>query len=216
METRNLTITLDEAKEWYQSEDITLKELALKAFDKKELMYGFRDITTFNKACETLGLNYYFEELLATDIAETSISSSAMFKLNIIRKALNIGCELSLTKDPDNSHIYYPLNAFIKEDSNRFKESLNSGRMEVIGKIRHEGTLYKVLSDTNTNDGTVGLSSLSSNVCYNDANIGFLGCASKEIAQHFGRFFGMLITEAKYADFVEDFEILEDKYDNTK
>lgn len=38
-------------------------------------------------------------------------------------------------------------------------------------------------------------------------NIGFLGCANEEIAQHFGKYFGMLITEAKYADMV-NFEIL--------
>lgn len=36
--------------------------------------------------------------------------------------------------------------------------------------------------------------------------IGFLGCATREIAQHFGKYFGMLITEAKYSDMV-DFEI---------
>ena len=41
--------------------------------------------------------------------------------------------------------------------------------------------------------------------------IGFLGCASQEIAQHFGKYFGMLITEAKYADML-DFEIIENKY----
>lgn len=37
------------------------------------------------------------------------------------------------------------------------------------------------------------------------------GCASREIAQHFGKYFGMLITEAKYADIV-DFEVIEEKY----
>lgn len=41
------------------------------------------------------------------------------------------------------------------------------------------------------------------------ANIGFLGCANEEIAQHLGKYFGMLITEAKYGDMV-DFEIISD------
>ena len=40
-----------------------------------------------------------------------------------------------------------------------------------------------------------------------DANVGFLGCANEEIAQHLGKYFGMLITEAKYGDMV-DFEII--------
>jgi hypothetical protein len=48
-------------------------------------------------------------------------------------------------------------------------------------------------------------------VSITDANFGFLGCATKKIAQHFGKYFGMLITEAKYADMV-DFEIIENKY----
>ena len=42
-------------------------------------------------------------------------------------------------------------------------------------------------------------------------NVGFLGCANKEIAQHLGKYFGMLITEAKYGD-LADFEIVERKY----
>lgn len=42
------------------------------------------------------------------------------------------------------------------------------------------------------------------------ARFGFLGCATKEIAEHFGKYFGMLITETKYAD--KDFEVIESKY----
>ena len=40
-----------------------------------------------------------------------------------------------------------------------------------------------------------------------DANFGFLGCASSDIAKHFSKYFGMLITEAKYGD-LEDFKII--------
>ena len=215
MEERNITVTLEKAREWFSSGDATLKEPALQAFSKDELADSYKRITTFKDACESLRLNYDIISIVTKDIATYSRASAAMFKLNIIRKAINLGYDLSLTKDPENSHIYYPSSVFIKEDSNRFKNSLNSGRIEVIGKIRNEGTLYKVLSGASTNAGTVGLGSLSSNVCYTDANIGFFGCATKEIAAHFGKYFGMLITEAKYADMV-DFEITEDKYRNTE
>ena len=37
MEKKNIAITLQEAKEWYKGFNTTLKELALKAFTKKEL-----------------------------------------------------------------------------------------------------------------------------------------------------------------------------------
>lgn len=35
-----------------------------------------------------------------------------------------------------------------------------------------------------------------------------MGCANKEIAEYFG----MLITTAKYADIIKDFEVIESKY----
>ena len=60
-------------------------------------------------------------------------------------------------------------------------------------------------------DELLNMSSKSRNDRLADANFGFLGCATKKIAQHFGKYFGMLITEAKYGDMV-DFEIIENKY----
>ena len=55
---------------------------------------------------------------------------------------------------------------------------------------------------------------LSNFFCYGnagkaDANFAFLGCASKEIAKHLGKYFGVLITEAKFGD-LDGFEIIED------
>lgn len=41
-----------------------------------------------------------------------------------------------------------------------------------------------------------------------DADIGFLGCATEEIAKHFGLHFGMLVMEAMYGDMV-DFKTVE-------
>lgn len=73
--------------------------------------------------------------------------------------------------------------------------------MEIIGKIKCEG-------------GTVGFTGGLGSFSPDDtnSNFGFLGCANSEIAKHFGKYFGMLITEAKYADMIEDFEIIESKY----
>ena len=133
-----------------------------------------------------------------------------MFKLNIIRKALNLGQDLHLTKGPENSRIYYPYNPLATEDSTYFMDELNLGEIEVIGKIKNEGTLYNVFSGDSSFSYHAGLGDFSSKVGGASANtcIGFLGCASQEIAQHFGKYFGMLITEAKYADMV-DFKILQ-------
>lgn len=210
---RNITITLEKAKEWYNSDNISLKEVALQAFSEEELAYNFRDITTFKKACEVLNIHYAITSIIIKDIAMVSRASAAMFKLNIIRKALNLGQDLHLTKNPKDSCIYYPSNPFIAESSTYYEGELNSGKMGVIGKIKNEGILYNVLGGNIIDSGYAGISCFYSNggVGYTIAAVGFLGCASREIAQHFGKYFGMLITEAKYGDLL-DFEIIESKY----
>ena len=209
MKARNITVTLDKAKEWFNSGNATLKEIALQAFDKDELTFNFKNITTFKKACEALGLNYNIISIVTKDVATFSRASAAMFKLNIIRKALNLGKDLHLTKDPGNSYIYYPYNPFVTKSSTYYKSEINSGKMKVIGKIKSEGKEYNVLGGGATDGGLAGLGLFGSSngVGFATANFGFLGCANKEIAQHLGKYFGMLITEAKYGDIV-DFEIL--------
>ena len=58
MEERNIKITLDKAKEWYNSGNSALKEIALQAFDENKLITNFKNITTFRKACDALDINY--------------------------------------------------------------------------------------------------------------------------------------------------------------
>ena len=210
-----INVTLDEAREWFNSGNATLKEIALKAFSKDELTYNFKDITTFKKACDVLGLNFDDMLYITKNIATISKASSAMFKLNIIRKALNLGQDLHLTKDPEGSYIYYPYNPFVTKSSTYYKSEINSGKMEVIGKIKSEGEEYNILGGSANYGGVAGLGDFRSyyGVGLANAAFGFLGCANKEIAQHLGKYFGMLITEAKYGDMV-DFEIIKDNYHN--
>lgn len=216
MEERNITVTLAKAREWYKGKNETLKELALQAFDIGALVCDFRDITTFKGACKMLALNYDSVYYGIEDIEGISKASAAMFKLNIIRKALNLGQDLHLTKDPEDSYIYYPHNPFVTKDPTYYNREVNSGKMEVIGKIKSEGEEYDVLGGGCAINGSlIGLGNFhfSHGVGYAYADVGFLGCATKEIAQHFGKYFGMLITEAKYGDMV-DFEIIDNKYKN--
>lgn len=210
MKERNMTISIVQARNWFNSGNKQLQELALQVFDRKELTSDFRHIVTFEDACEVLGLRYSFSR---TDsiIRTFSRSTSAMYKLNIIRRALNLGQELSFAR---GSSFYYPTNPFVTENSVHFYEALKAGKMEVIGKIKSEGIIYKVLSGLAYNGSGSGLASRQSfgGLCNNNCAMGFLGCASKEIAEHFGKYFGMLITTAKYADIIKDFEVIESKY----
>lgn len=143
-------------------------------------------------------------------IATISVSMAAMLKLNIIRKVLNLYQDLSFTKDPERSHIYYPLNPLVFTSSRYYESELHSGKLEIIGKIKSEGREYNVLGVGFTGSAGLGSFTPDDGVCR--ASFGFLGCANAEIASHFGKYFGMLITEAKYGDIIEDFEIIESKY----
>ena len=214
MKERKVTVTLSKAREWFNSGNAALREVALQAFDKTELMSNFTDIKTFQDACKALKLDYSVMLSIVNTIKQVSRASAAMFKLNIIRTALNLGQDLHLTRDPDDSYIYYPNNHIATKSSTYYERELNSGEMEVIGKIKSEGEEYNVLGGSVGISGSAGLGSFTPDdgVGRANANFGFLGCATKEIAQHFGKYFGMLITEAKYADMIEDFKIIESKY----
>ena len=157
MKERNITVTLNKAKEWFNSGNATLKEIALQAFSKDELTYNFKGIKTLENACEALGLDYSIISIVTKDIATFSKASAAMFKLNIIRKALNLNQDLHLTKDPEGSCIYYPYNPFVTKSSTYYKNEINSGKMKVIGKIKSEGEEYNVLGGDTTYGGTAGL-----------------------------------------------------------
>ena len=204
---RNITITLEKAKEWYNSGNTSLKEVALQAFDEKELIFDFRNIKTFKDACEALDLDYDDMFYITKNIATISKASAAMFKLNIIRKALNLGQDLHLAKDPKNSYIYYPCNPLVTKSSTYYNKELNLGKMKIIGKVKSEGKEYFVFGGRAITGGDgLGYFYSDDGVGVANASFGFLGCASEEIAKHFGKYFGMLITEAKYGDMV-DFEI---------
>lgn len=217
MEERNITITLNKAKEWFNSNNETLKELALQAFSEEELTtFDFTKIKTFEDALTALGYKestkVYIRNTI-NDISMYSRASAAMTKLNIIRKALNLGQDLHLTKDPKDSYIYYPYNPFVTKSSTYYKSEIISGKMEILGKVHNEGKEYNVLGGnayTGTYAGLGGFQS-GSNMGFAYTAVGFLGCATEEIAKHFGKYFGMLITIAKYGDIV-DFKVIEEKY----
>lgn len=139
-------------------------------------------------------------------IATISVSMAAM--LNIIRKALNLGYDMHFAKNPRSSFLYYPLATL--EGCNYYKEEIKSGICQIIGEVKIEGIRYSVFSRLFTYDVNSGFN-YQTGICKCRSEVSLFGCATKEIAEHFGKYFGMLITEAKYGD-LESFEILESKY----
>ena len=208
MENKKLSLSIEEARHLYNSNDEVMKDIALRAYSEDELSFDFSDIKTFEDACRVLGLDYYKCLFKADAIANDSKAAAAMYKLNIVRKALNVGRDLHLTKDPKNYYTYYPYKPIVTKSSTYYKSEINSGKMKVIGKIKSEGEEYNVLGGCAYYGGNAGLGGFRS--CYGVGGavaVGFLGCANEEIAKHLGKYFGMLITEAKYGD-LADFEII--------
>ena len=209
MKERNISITLEKAQEWYNSGDESLKEIALQAFNENELKFNFRNIKTLEDACNTLNLDYKDVVRKADCIELYSKASASVFKLNIVKKALNLGHNLNFAKDSKDSFVYYPYNPFVTKSSICYKKELRAYEMRIIGKLNNDDEEYYLLGNSAYSSAHKGLSNFNSfnGVCYAFASCGFLGCANKEIAKHFSLYFGVLITEAKYGD-LKDFEII--------
>ena len=213
-----IKLTLDEAKELYKSNNEKLRELALKVFSENALdPPSFTKIKSFEDAMTVLGMSIDDENSIVNTLKERSKAMAAMYKLNIIRKALNLGQNLHLIKSTtEDSLVYCPKNPFIAKGSTYYKNDIEWCRMEIIGRFNNDGIEYFVLNGDPGISGHSGLAVYDGLICVAHARteFAFLGCASAEIAEHFGKYFGMLITEAKYGD-VDDFTITNDKYGNS-
>lgn len=208
---KTLDISIDMAREWYNSGNETLRKLALECYSVYELkVVSFEEIKSFEDAVNVLGMDVDETNSIVCLIKKKSKSSAAMFKLNIIRKALNYWQDMNLTENSEKDHIHYPYIPLITKDSTYYDDELNLDTMEIIGRFRYKNNEYYVLcggDSANIYDGLGGFN-FTTGIGYSDANFAFLGCANEEIAKHFGKYFGMLITEAKFGD-LDGFEILD-------
>lgn len=209
METRNITLTLDKAKEFYNSGNTALKEIALQAFTEQEItVQDFECIKTFEDACKAVCIdiadfNKMLKGFYGVNIFNKNRASIAAIKLNIIRQALNKGKKMELTK----GDIYYPYIPFVTKSSTYYNSEINRGEMFKVAKFRANNEEYILLGGNAAYGSAAGLGGFHSHygVGYSFANVGFLGCASRDIAKHMGRYFAKEIFEAMYGDFI-DFE----------
>lgn len=213
-----MKLTLDDIRELYNSSDKTLNEFILKIFSKDELdLPSFNKIKSFEDAMTVLGMSIDDGNSIVNTLKETSKAMAAMYKLNIVKKALNLGQNLHLIKSAtEDSLVYCPKNPFIAKGSTYYKNDIELCRMEIIGRFNNDGIEYFVINGDPGISGHSGLAVYDGLICVAHARteFGFLGCANEKIAKHFGKYFGVLILEAKYGDMF-DFEVIEDKYGNS-
>ena len=200
METRNVTLTLDKAREFYNSGNVALKEIALQAFTKEELTTPkYTDIKTFEDACKALGLNMDFVNFALCNMKNIEGGFgkhlAAIYKLDIIRKALNgAGWKPKMAEDD----IYYGWVRFYKKPSDV------PYNKKIIGNFNADGQKYLLVGGFGYLGDCGGLGGFYSGDEYGglNADFGLLCCKSKEIAQYMSEQFGKLIFDACYAQHI--------------
>lgn len=202
METRNVTLTLEKAKEFYNSGNDALKEVALQAYTEEELTTPkYTDITTFGDACLALemDINKVKYDLNNLTCMEGSLGKhlKAIYKLDIIRKALNGDWKPSLVKDI----VYYPFVRFYP--ANEAKDVVNSNRGKLGPSFIADGEKYTLVGGGSSYYSCgVGVGGFCRGVGHVNAYAGLLCCKSEEIAQHMSRYFMKEIFEAIYAQHI--------------
>ena len=204
MESRNVTLTLQKAKEFYNSGNDALKEVALQAFTQEELTTTkYTDIKTFEDACLALGMNInkVARDLNSLTCLEGGLGGhlTAIYKLDIIRKALN-GTDWKPKMTEGNT--YYGWVRFYKQS-----RDIPSNK-KIIGKFIADGQKYLLVGGFQNYGSYAGLGSFSSGYGYGISYtiLGLLCCKSVEIAQYMSKQFGKLIFEACYAHHISSYK----------
>lgn len=204
MESRNIALTLEKAREWYNSGSADLREVALQAFTQKELTTPkYTDIKTFEDAVKALGLCIYDAEidLEAFDDhrfeGNTSEHLKAIYKLDIIRKALNGDWKPSLVE----GSIYYPFVRFYPINKEAKKVAAANG-WRLGPTLIADNRMYTLVGGNYYCCPHAGMANFGCG--YGDilSYPGLFNCKSKEIAEHMSRYFAKEIFEACYAQHI--------------
>ena len=197
METRNVTLTLEKAKEFYNSGNAALKEVALQAYTKDELTIPeWQNIKTFKDACRALGI---YDRPFSLHLGSSTDSAyyshiDAVSKLDIIRKALNGNWKPSLIQ----GSVYYPYVRFYPAGQ-KAREAASSKSWKLGESFIADGKKYTLVCGGCVCYNYNGLSIFGCE--YGDVrpSLGLLCCKSREIAAHMSLYFSKEIFEATYA-----------------
>ena len=202
METRNVTLTLEKAREFYNSGNTALKEVALQAFTKEELTIPkWQNIKTFEDALHALGMYRVFDQY-PSNIRERAYFNhiDAISKIDIICKALNGDWKPSLVK----GKVFYPFVRFYP--ANKAKDVANSNGEKLGPSFMADGEKYTLVSGGYSYCYAYGVGNFLEGDGYVNANAGLLCCKSEEIAQHMSRYFMKETFEAIYAQHIGMYE----------
>lgn len=83
MEKRNISISLEKAREWYEGGNITLKQLALEAYSEEEL----KEEIAYSDILDKL---WRRGKLVKCQISLSGITTSSIEKIKVLSKLYNI------------------------------------------------------------------------------------------------------------------------------
>ena len=197
MESRNIALTLEKAKEWYNSGSAELKEVALQAFTKEELKTPmFTNIKIYGDARRALEARGTYGEVPFEISHAISNHSSFVTLLDVIREALNEGWKPNLIE----GNVYYPRVRFYPAD--KAKEIVAKTGWRLGPSFISDGKKYTLVGGDYELYVLDGLSGFDLEYGSAIPNLGLLGCKSDEIAAHMSRYFMKEIFEATYAQYV--------------
>lgn len=200
MNKRTIEVSLQTAREWYESDNKALKEVALQAFSEKELTSSFRDIKNICDAVKYLQSNDMCSELIEEyNCTPNSSYTETLTAYQIIIAALTDNEERKL----NTGDCWFPVVQFCEIG----KEKSCWGNKK-IGTIKHDGKKYTVVGG-DVHRGTytgLGHFSLNDGISSSWAHIGFRSVSSKEIAQYISEQFGRLLFEVHYGGVNCDWE----------
>lgn len=202
MESRNISITLKKAREWYNSGSADLREVALQAYTKDELeIPEWQNIKTFEDACKALHLDMNYVDSDIESLLETNYISGchliAIYKLDIICKALNKGWKPSMVE----GKIYYPYVRFYPAGLKAI-EAVSSNSWKLGESFIADGKKYTLVGGGCGCFSCVGLAYFGCGYGVVQPARGLLGCKSEEIAEHISRYFMKEIFEAVYSQYI--------------
>lgn len=208
MESRNIELTLEKAREWYNSGSADLKEVALQAYTEDELEIPYwQNIKTFEDASRVIGMSYarIIEHIRTLDylgkVNNFQKHLIAIYKLDIIRKALNKGFGKPRMTE---GTIYYPYIKYYPTGSDAI-EIEEDNNFRVNGIFKANGVEYSLIGGDYCyyNNGLGNYNFGGGSV---HASPGLFACKSKEIAKHMSKYFAKEIFEACYAQYIGTYE----------
>lgn len=188
MDKRNVTVTLDKAREWYNSGNATLKEVALQAFTEDELNVNYVNIKNMKDVVDFFGITIM--DVMGIVKRLPSKHLKAVYGTDLICKALNGGWEPSLVE----GNVYYLWVKFYPHD-----KVPSDRKKDITDYFMYEGKKYALVGGDYSFYGCgLGSSCGSGGYCY--AHAGLFGCKSREIALHMSKYFAKEIFLACYEE----------------